>query len=46
MYKYLNEVEEMIKSNDLKAVGDMMDVTKETMNVHFSAYDKLKEQII
>lgn len=31
MYKYLNEVEELIKGNDLKAVESMIDVTKEGM---------------
>ena len=46
MFKYLNEVEELIKGNDLKAVEGMMEVTKEGMNQHFSAYDKIKEQLL
>ena len=33
----------MIKGNDLKAVESMIDVTKEGMNQHFEAYDKLKD---
>lgn len=43
MYKYLNEVEDLIKGNDLKVVEDMMGVAKEGMDQHFSAYDKIKE---
>lgn len=31
MFKYLNEVEELIKGNDLKAVDEMIDVAKEGM---------------
>ena len=46
MYKYLNEVEELIKGNDLKVVEGMMDVAKEGMNQHFKAYDRIKEQLL
>lgn len=46
MLKYLAEVEDLIKGNDLKAVESMIDVTKEGMTQHFEAYDKLKEQIL
>ena len=45
MLKYLSEVEDLIKGNDLKSIQQMMDVTKETMNQHFQAYDKFKDQI-
>ena len=45
MFKYLTEVEDLIKGQDLKSIGEMMDVTKEGMSQHFSAYDKIKEQI-
>ena len=31
MFKYLNEVEDLIKGNDLKVVEGMMDVAKEGM---------------
>ena len=31
MLKYLTEVEDLIKGNDLKAVESMIDVTKEGM---------------
>lgn len=31
MLKYLSEVEDLIKGNDLKAVESMIDVTKEGM---------------
>lgn len=31
MLKYLTEVEDMIKGQDLKSIQSMMDVTKETM---------------
>ena len=46
MYKYLNEVEELIKGNDLRAIEGMMEVTKDGMSQHFDAYDKLKEQLL
>lgn len=42
MLRYLAEVEELIKGHDLKTIQGMMDVTKETMNQHFQAYDKFK----
>ena len=45
MLKYLAEIEELIKGQDLKSIQSMMDVTKETMNQHFQAYDKFKGQI-
>lgn len=45
MLKYLSEVEELIKGQDLKTIQNMMDVTKETMTQHFQAYDKFKGQI-
>ncbi|CDW85388.1 UNKNOWN [Stylonychia lemnae] len=45
MLKYLSEVEELIKGQDLKSIQQMMDVTKETMNQHFQACDKFKGQI-
>ena len=32
MYKYLNEVEDLIKGNDLRVVEDMMGVAKEGMD--------------
>lgn len=35
MLKYLTEIEDMIKGQDLKSIQSMMDVTKETMNQHF-----------
>ena len=43
MLKYLSEVEDMIKGQDLKSIQQMMDVTKETMSQHFQAYDKFKD---
>lgn len=46
MLKYLTEVEDMIKGNDLKAVESMIEVTKEGMTQHFEAYDKLKDQLL
>ena len=45
MLKYLTEVEELIKGQDLKSIQQMMDVTKETMTQHFQACDKFKGQI-
>lgn len=42
MLKYISEVEDLIKGNDLKAVEQMMEVTKEGMTEHFQAYDQLK----
>lgn len=46
MLKYLSECEDLMKGHDLKEIESMMDVTKETMNQHFSAYDKIKDQIL
>ena len=46
MLKYLSEVEDLIKGQDLTSIQQMMDVTKETMTQHFSAYDKFKEQLL
>ena len=45
MMKYLSEVEDLIKSQDLNSIKQMMDVTKDTMSQHFVAYDKFKDQI-
>lgn len=45
MLKYLTEVEDLMKGQDLKQIQDMMDVTKEGMKQHFDAYDKIKDQI-
>mmetsp|Transcript_28212 Transcript_28212/g.21088 ORF Transcript_28212/g.21088 Transcript_28212/m.21088 type:complete len:81 (+) Transcript_28212:784-1026(+) len=45
MLKYLSEVEDLIKGQDLKEIEGMMGVTKENMEFHFSAYDKLSSQI-
>ena len=42
MLKYLSEVEDMLKGQDLKSIQSMIDVTKETMQQHFTAYDKFK----
>ena len=46
MLKYLTEVEDLIKGQDLQSIASMMEVTKETMQQHFTAYDKFKDQII
>jgi hypothetical protein len=43
MLEYLTEVEDLIKGQDLKQIQQMMDVTKDGMNQHFEAYDKLKD---
>ena len=43
MLKYLTEVEDLIKGQDLKQIQQMMDVTKEGMTQHFQAYDKIKD---
>jgi len=45
MLKYLQEVDDMIKGQDLQTIQQMMDVTKDTMSQHFEAYDKFKGQI-
>ena len=45
MLKYLNEIEDMMKGQDLKQIQSLMDVTKEGMEQHFSAYDKIKDDI-
>jgi hypothetical protein len=45
MLKYLSEVEELIHGQDLKSIQSMMDVTKDNMDQHFQAYDKLKDSI-
>ena len=45
MMKYLTEVEELIKGQDLQSIQSMMDVTKDVMSQHMVAYDKFKEQI-
>jgi hypothetical protein len=46
MLKYLTECEDLMKGHDLKEIESMMDVTKETMTQHFSAYDKIKDQVL
>ena len=46
MFKYLYELEDLVKGNDLKSIQSMMDVTKENMDMHFKAYDKMKESIV
>eukprot|EP00347_Sterkiella_histriomuscorum_P006826 403351287 len=46
MLKYLSEVEDLIKGQDLKSIQQMMDVTKDTMTQHFQACDKFKGQIL
>lgn len=45
MLKYLTEVEDMMKGQDLTQIQQMMDVTKDGMTQHFQAYDKMKDQI-
>lgn len=45
MYRYLTDMEDLIKGQDLQSIQQMMDVTKDTMSQHFEAYDKFKGQI-
>ena len=42
MLKYLDEVEDLVKSHDLQSIQSMMEVTKDTMSMHFEAFDKFK----
>lgn len=45
MMKYLTDVEELVKGQDLVSIQAMMDATKDVMSQHIVAYDKFKEQI-
>lgn len=45
MYRYLTDMEDLVKGQDLQSIMQMMDVTKDTMTQHFEAYDKFKSQI-
>lgn len=46
MLKYLQETQDFLRSKeDLQSIEQMMEVTKDTMEQHFEAYNKFKDQI-
>jgi hypothetical protein len=45
MLKYVDEVSDLIKGQDLQSISQMMEVTKDTMSHHFDAFDRFKTQI-
>jgi len=46
MLRYLAETEDLMKGTDLSQIQTMMDATKDNMDFHFQAFDKLKESLL
>lgn len=45
MMAYLQEAEDMMAGNDLKAIRQMIDVSRQSLSTHTVGFDRVKEQV-